>query len=134
MKRLLLLIFIFLVKFSFSQSEHTKFKELLETFPEKVSTFCLKDQKGLVEFLNSEKINIKYRSEKWLFVSASPSWIDINQKNGKIKQFYFETCPPEILNDTVRLTRNVDQVHAGTGGLNSPYFGDNVIMGFIDQF
>ena len=133
MKNLLLLSLIFLVKFSFSQSEHPKFKELLQTYPEKVSTFCLKDQQGLAEFLTSEKIKIKYRSEKWLFVSASPNWIDQNQKNGKIKQFYFETCPPEILNDTVRLTRNVEQVHAGTGGLNSPYLGDNVIMGFIDQ-
>ena len=133
MKRLLLLIVVLLVKFSFSQSEHPKFKELLITSPETISTFCLKDHQGLVEFLTTEKIKIKYRSEKWLFISASPNWIAKNQKNGKIKQFYFETCPPEILNDTVRLTRNVEQVHAGTGGLQTPYLGDNVIMGFIDQ-
>jgi hypothetical protein len=132
MKKLLLLLLIATSKILIAQSEHPKFKACLKDSPEVNTTFCLHDDIGLVDFLREENIRIKYRTENWLFVTATPRWMNENQKNGKVKQFYFETSPPQMLNDTTRATRFVNEVHAGAGGLGQAYTGDNILLGFVD--
>ena len=117
---------------SFSQSSHPKFKECLKKSPDKMTAFCLKNENGLVDFLLKENIKIKYRTSSWLFITATPSWINDNQSNGNIKQFYFETGPPQLLSDTIRLSRYVEPVHQGLGGLAQPYTGEGVVIGVID--
>ncbi len=133
MKLLLLLIMMLTYSLlSFSQNSHPKFKKYLKTSPDKMTAFCLKEEKGLVDFLQKENIKIKYRTSSWLFISATPAWINENQIKGNIKQFYFETGPPQSLSDTIRLARYVDPVHQGLGGLSQPYTGNGVVIGFID--
>jgi len=134
MNKTLLFIFVFAFYIlSFSQSQHPKFQELLAKSPNEISAFCLRDDECVTEFLLKENIVIKYRTKEWLFVSTTPHWLDLNQKNGIIKKFYFESAPASILNDTTRLTRFVDPVHNGTGGLAQPYTGANVVVGVIDD-
>ncbi len=132
-KLLLLSIFIWISSALFSQSQHPKFKECLKKAPDKITTFCVKDDVGMSDFLMKEHINVKYRTEKWLFISATPAWMDENQRNGNIKQFYYETAPAVALTDTSRATLQVNQVQAGSGGLTQSYKGDNVIIGIIDE-
>ena len=133
MKLLLITSFIsFFYFFSFSQSLHPKFQECLKNSPNVMTTFCVKDDIGMVDFLLKENVTIKYRTSSWLFITVTPSWLNENQKNGNIKQFYYESSPPQLLTDTTRLTRFVDPVHQGLGGLSQPYTGANVIMGIVD--
>lgn len=133
--KLLLILFTYLTGFQFAQNQHPKFKELLtkSTTSQNFTTFCVKDDKGVIDFLNKEKIEIKYRTDSWLFISATPHWLNDAQNRGFIKQFYFETAPATLLNDTSRLQRYVDPVHNGSDGLKQPYTGKNVVLGFIDD-
>ncbi len=133
MKSLLLsLLIVFCYSFSFTQSQHPKFQECLKNSPNVMTTFCVKDDAGLVDFLLKQNVTIKYRTDSWLFITVTPSWMNENQKNGNIKQFYYESAPAQLLSDTTRLRRFVDPVHQGTGGLSQPYTGANVIMGIVD--
>jgi hypothetical protein len=132
MKKTLLLIFIAVTSTFTAQIANPRFQECLKQSPDNPTTFCLLDDVGLVDFLLKENVKIKYRTDKWLFVTTTPSWINTNQLNGNVKKFYFENSHPEILNDTTRLLRFVDPVHAGSGGLTQPYTGANVVMGYID--
>lgn len=117
---------------SVAQNSHPKFKECLKNQPDKMTAFCLKNEKGLVDFLLKENVKIKYSTSSWLFITATPSWINHNQSNGNIKQFYFETGVPQSLSDTIRLARYVEPVHQGLGGLAQPYTGEGVVVGVID--
>lgn len=133
MKRILLLLITSALSYSaLSQSEHPKFKECLKNSPDKITTFCVKDEPGVIDFLKKEGVTIKYRTNSWLFITTTPAWIAENQTNGNIKQFYYESAPPVLLNDSTRLSRYVDPVHAGTNGLSQAYTGDNVIVGLVD--
>ncbi len=133
LKFLFLLIFFFGSYYSYSQSVHPKFQEYLKSNPETISSFCVKRDDNLIKYLIDSEIKIKYMTNDWLFISTSANWINTNINNGKIKQLYFDSSPAVTLNDTVRLTRFVDQVHAGSGGLSMQYTGKNVVVGIIDN-
>lgn len=129
---LLLLIMSALSLNGITQSQHPKFRESLKNSPDVITTFCVKDSPGVIDFLKKEGITIKYRTDSWLFISTTPAWMAENQENGNIKQFYYESAPPQLLNDSTRLSRYVDPVHAGTNGLSQAYTGNNVVVGIID--
>ncbi len=134
LKRILLLILLLNVSIiAFSQNNHPRFQEYLKSNPETVTSFCVKSEDNLINYLQESGIKIKYSTKEWLFISTTANWINQNIQNGKIKQLYFETSPAVELDDTVRLTRFVDQVHSGAGGLSLPYTGKNVIVGIIDN-
>ena len=133
MKKALLIIFIAVTSTFTAQIANPRFQEYLQESPDKITTFCIQDNEGVVDFLKKENIEIKYRTEKWLFVNTTASWLNKNQLNGKIKKFIFENSKPQNLNDTTRVMRFVDPVHAGSGGLTQPYTGKGVIMGYIDD-
>ena len=133
MNKLVIICIVFISCNIFSQSEHPAFKKYLLESPNVNTTFCIKDDIGISDFLKSEGVKIKYRTEKWIFISVTAQWISENQKNGKIKQFYFDNSPPVILTDTTRLFRYVDPVHSGSNGLDHSYTGKDVVMGYIDQ-
>lgn len=133
MKRILLLLITSALSFSaLSQSQHPKFKECLKNSPDVITTFCVKDEPGVIDFLKEEGVTIKYRTDSWLFITTTPSWMAVNQENGSIKQFYYESQPPQLMDDTTRLSRYVDPVHAGTSGLPQGYTGSDVVVGIID--
>ncbi len=131
--------FLFFILFSigsfvsFSQNFHPKFKEYLKTNPETITSFCIKKDPQIIEYLIDNRIKIKYTTKDWIFISTNALWIQENLNNGRIKQLYFESSPAVELNDTVRLTRFVDQVHSGSGGLTLSYTGKNVVVGIVDN-
>ncbi len=133
MKMLVLVFFMINLTVCFSQNQHPKFKEYLLKSPHQITTFCVNNSERLIGFLHSQNIKIKYKTDKWLFITTTPSWINENQNKGIISQFYFDNSPPISLMDTVRLTRFVDPVHSGSNGLTQPYTGEGVVMGYIDE-
>ncbi len=82
--------------------------------------------------LQKEGVTIKYSSKNWLFITATPNWIDNKMRNHELKSFHFEFAPPVLLNDTARGHHFVDSVHLGVGGLAQSYTGKNVIIGVVD--
>ena len=134
LKRILLLILMLNVNvIVFSQNSHPRFQEFLKSNPETVTSFCVKREDNLINYLQESGVKIKYSTKEWLFISTTANWINLNIQNGKITQLYFEASPAVELNDTVRFTRFVDQVHSGAGGLTMPYTGKNVVVGIIDN-
>lgn len=118
----------------YAQVDHFAFQDLLEKKPTETTAFALKyDSKALPFLLKSSGVKIKSITQNWIYVQSTPKWIWENSKAGKIPFVYVEHDIPIPLNDTVRKVYHVNEVHDGKGGLNTPYTGKNVIVGYIDQ-
>ena len=109
------------------------FHQILESSPDEITVFCIPNNSGNIELLEEDQVKIKYSTSSWLFISATPRWIDLRKKEGQLDDFYFEYAPPVALDDTSRLIHSVNQVHSGLAPLEAPYTGDGVIIGIVDQ-
>jgi subtilisin family serine protease len=118
-----------------SSAQHHKFgfQSLLKKAPNEVTTFCVPNDEVTKVLLNKEKIQVKYKTANWLFISTTASWIDAKTKSLELKNYYFEFAPPVALADSALAKHNVVQVHNGLGGLSSSYTGKDVVVGFVDQ-
>lgn len=126
---LLLLSFIFVANFNFSQK--LGFKELLEKDPHGMTTFCVPSNFQNLDLLQRESISIKYNSQNWIFITATPKWINEKYSNKELTNYYFEFAPPSLMSDTARAHHFVNEVHSGTG-LESSYTGKGVLIGIVD--
>ena len=132
--RLLFLAFFIIQTNVYAQSDNFRFKKLLQENPNENVPFAIANKPGLLDrLLNDKAIIVKQASQNWIFVQASPSWINNAQKAKKIESFYFEFSSGQPLNDSTRVAHFVNQVHAGMGGLQTPFTGKNVIIGFVDE-
>lgn len=109
------------------------FHQILESSPDEITVFCIPNNSGNIELLEEDQVKTKYSTSSWLFISATPRWIDLRKKEGQLDDFYFEYAPPVALDDTSRLIHSVNQVHSGLAPLEAPYTGDGVIIGIVDQ-
>ncbi len=132
-KLLLLLIMIGSSTCLFSQQHKFGFQQLLDSSPNSISTFCVPNNEETINLLNKENVTIKYSSTSWLFISTTAKWIDDKTKSNELKNYYFEYAPPMALADTAAVLHHVKPVHDGAGGLTTPYTGDNVLIGYVDQ-
>jgi len=129
-----LLLFLVVHLGTFAQQDNFRFKAQLEKAPFTSIAFAVKNTPGLLEKLLKEPtISVKTVTPEWIYIQASPDWINRSQTSGLIQQFYFEFSVPVALNDTTRANHFVDQVHNGEGGLQTPFTGKNVIIGYVDQ-
>jgi subtilisin family serine protease len=110
-----------------------RFKEYLSSYPQKETAFCISKSNKHIELLSRDHILIKYETDNFLFINATPIWIETNIKSGDLNDFYFEYAPPAILSDTTLLLYHVNPVHNGSSGLNQSYTGKDVIIGIVDQ-
>jgi hypothetical protein len=106
---------------------------LLEKSPQLATTFCVNNDIKTLELLQKDHITIKYRTTNWLFITTTPEWIDAKTKSEELANYYFEFAPPMALADTAVVLHHVKPVLDGTGGLNSIYTGENIIIGYVDQ-
>jgi len=133
-KNLLFLGFLFLTTNGFSQSENFRFKALLNEQPETPNAFAVVNYDGLLERLLADKtVRVKQVTPEWIYIQTSASWINASQKSGLIKQFYYEFSMPQALNDSSLVKHYVKPVHQGLGGLQTPFTGKDVIIGYVDQ-
>jgi len=137
MKHFSLLIITFLL-FSSSlsaQSDNFRFKKLLAEHPNEKVPFAVTNTAGTIDRLLADKnVNVKQITKNWIFLNASPAWIASAQANKVIDQFHYEfSAGQQPLNDSTRVKHFVNEVHAGLGGLQTPFTGKDVIIGFVDQ-
>lgn len=127
---LLTITLISAINLSFSQK--LGFQELLKSTPQKNTTFCIPLNDKTIGLLEKENVTIKFHSENWLFITATPEWINEKHNNKELTNYYFEFAPPSLMSDTARSHHFINEVHAGSGGLESSYTGKGVIMGIVD--
>lgn len=125
------LILIF-CDFSHAQSSSFRFQELLQQHPKAFLPFAISNTNNLKQLLGIKEINVKQATKDWIFVQATPEWINFAQENKLIETFYHEFSNPKALNDSTRLKHFVNQVQLGQGGLQVPFTGKDVLYGFVD--
>ncbi len=126
------ILFSILFSSSFIQAQKLGFQDVLDKSPDVPTTFCVPNSEGNISSLNQAEITIKYSTTDWLFVTATPKWIQTAKNDQSISDFYFEMAPPKLLADTARVAYHVNEVHAGLGGLQTPFTGKDVIIGYVD--
>ena len=132
--RLLFLAFFIIHVNVHAQSDNFRFKKLLRENPSEKVPFAIPNKPGVMARLLADKeIIVKQASKNWIFIQASPAWISEAQKSNKIESFYFEFSNGQPLNDSTRAVHYVNEVHAGLGGLQVPFTGKDVIIGFVDE-
>lgn len=109
------------------------FSQVLRDAPDRPTTFCVPANEQNIKLLANEGVVIKYAAENWMFITATPLWIDDHMRQGQLTDFYFEFAPPALLSDTARMHHFVNEVHAGSGGLGSAFTGKDVIIGYVDS-
>lgn len=114
------------------QAQKFGFADVLEKAADRQTTFCVPANAQNLSLIEKHGITVKYFASDWAFITATPRWIDENIKSRALSDFYFEFAPPALLSDSARMHHFVDDVHAGNGGLNSPYTGKDVIIGYVD--
>lgn len=118
----------------FSQQQHFRFRQQLEEHPDVSMAFAVTNTPGLLEKLLREKsISVKSVTPQWIYIQATPKWMDEAQTSKLIEQFHYELSLPVALNDTSRTTHFVNQVHNGEFGLQTPFTGKGVVIGYVDQ-
>jgi len=127
----LTLLFLLFTSISFGQK--FGFDALLLKAPDDATVFCIPNNDDNIALLNKDNLTVKFSSSSWIFINASPRWIDDHTKDGSLDDYYFEYAPPVALADSSRAHHIVNEVHAGLAPLNVPYTGNDVIIGVVDQ-
>lgn len=131
---LLLLALYITTTGAIAQSENFRFKKFLTESPHQSTAFAIKNGEGVLQRLLSDRTClVKQVTPQWIYVQTTPTWIANAQKNHVIESFYFEFAPPVALNDTTLVKHFVKPVHQGLGGLQTPFTGKDVIIGYVDQ-
>lgn len=130
----ILLLVLFIQFESIAQTENFRFQQLLKTAPTALTAFAIKNETVVLErLLTCKDVKVKQITKNWIYVQATPQWIGEAQKSGFITQFYYEFAPPVALNDSSAVTHFVRDVQIGAGGLQTPFTGKDVIIGYVDQ-
>jgi gliding motility-associated-like protein len=128
----LFIVLLFFSSFGYSQSLSPIYQKLVDSIPDQVFGFAILKSDSTKRFLLKNNCKLKYESDTHFFVNAPLKWMDSQSKLGKIPHFNFDPMSASLLGDTVRESRFVNPVHAGIGGLDKSFTGQNVIIGFID--
>lgn len=128
----ILLLFLGLLPL-FSLSQKFQFDKVLDLSSDELAPFALENSRENLSILESEGITIKQTTENWIYITATPKWIQTKLEDKVISDFYFEYAPPYLLDDSARVMQNVDPVHAGTSPLQESYTGKGVLIGFVDS-
>lgn len=99
--------------------------------PDKETDFAL--QGDLAEILKSGEVHYKYSVSGWHFIRCTPQSLHRLTCNGAVDKIYFQPSYPAHLNDTMRLTQNIDSVQLGYSPLQKGYTGKGVIVGYVDS-
>ena len=134
-KRYLLgILFLVCAPSLFAQQQHFRFRQQLEQHPDVSIAFAVKNTRGLLEKLLTDKaVSVKSVTPQWIYIQATASWMNAAQTNGLVEQFHYEVSFPQAMNDTTRATHFVNEVHNGEFGLQTPYTGKGVIIGYVDS-
>jgi subtilisin family serine protease len=109
------------------------FSETLKAHENTIIPYAVPNTSENIAYLEKHDIVVKRVTDNWLFISTSSNFISKSAEENQISDFYFEYCPPALLDDSSRAMHNVNAVHNGDSPLVNPYTGKDVIVGVIDQ-
>lgn len=133
-KTLLTLTLLCLSSALLAQTENFRFKAFLAEHPNESTPFAIPYAHNTLESLmKNPEVLVKKATQDWIYIQATPSWINNAKKTGIIPSFYFEFHQATPLNDTTRMKHFVNEVHNGVGGLPQGFTGKDVIIGYVDQ-
>lgn len=118
---------------SLAQTDNFKFRKLLAEQPDVSMAFAVTNSGNLSQLLATKEISVKQVTREWIYIQAKPAWIEEATKSKIIQSFYLEFSLPKALNDSTLVKHYVKPVHQGLGGLQIPFTGKDVIVGFVDQ-
>jgi subtilisin family serine protease len=130
--RLLIVLLVLSVP-HISNAQKFGFQKVLKDAPNEPTVFCIANSESNRALLKKEGLHVKFQTKNWLFITSTPQWIETKMQDGVLDNFYFEFAPPALLADTARMYHNVDDVQLGAAPLNTPYTGNGVIVGVVDQ-
>lgn len=130
-KYIILLISLFVASTGLTQK--FGFAHSLKSAPDQIVPFAIPNNQVNRQYLQSNDIIIKRNTENWIYISATPSFIEQAVQQNMITDFYFEYCPPALMDDTARAMHQVNEVHSGMSPLQQAYTGKDVIVGIVDQ-
>lgn len=131
-KILLLLLTIFFANIGFNQKSYLRFEDYLKENPTALTSFTIPNSNSNKNFLEKEKVKVKYETPNWLFIQASANWMDEQRSKGTIDKFYFEFAPPVSLGDSAVFRHKINLIHQGVS-LDTNYTGKGVIVGIVDE-
>lgn len=109
------------------------FLDSLEANPNQPIPFAIPNNSKNLKYLESTETTVKRITENWIFVTSSAQFIQGAVEEKRLTDFYFEYCPPALMDDTARVMHRVNEVHNGTSPLQQAYTGKDVIVGIVDQ-
>lgn len=107
------------------------FQKYAKKAPLKIADFAVKGNGAILK--RTEGVHYKYENNTWHFIRCSANLLSLLMENNTVTQVYFTPSAPRLLNDSTRLTQNIDSVLEGQYPLQESYTGENVIIGFIDD-
>ncbi len=133
MKNSTLIFFTILIaNIGFNQKSYLRFEDYLKDNPSTLTSFTVPNSISNKQFLEKEKVKIKYETPNWLFIQSRPDWINQQRLNGTIDKFYFEFAPPISLGDSAVFRHKINLIHQGVS-LDTSYTGKGVIVGIVDE-
>jgi subtilisin family serine protease len=131
-KNLLLFLTVFFTNIAFSQKSYLRFEDYLKENPTVLTSFTVPNSNSNKNFLEKEKVKVKFETSNWLFIQASATWMNDQRAKGTIDKFYFEFAPPASLGDSAIFRHKVNLIHQGVS-LDTSYTGKGVIVGIVDE-
>ncbi len=128
-----IILFIVLTITSVTSAQKFGFTSTLDTKPQKKMPFAVPNTIENQVYLSEEGITMKRTTENWIFITATPDFIQKSARKKRITDFYFEYAPPSLLDDTARVMHKVNEVHNGLSPLQQAYTGKDVIVGIVDE-
>lgn len=117
----------------FTQAQKFGYQTALKNNPGKLIPIAIPNDSLSLDYVRNADMEIKRLTTNWVFVSATLESIDLAIRERKITDFYFEYCPPALMDDTARAMHRVNEVHNGISPLHQSYTGNDVIIGIVDE-
>lgn len=134
MKQLILIAILLFGHGLIAQTNLYSFNKALKEKPNEIAPFAIVyEGPETIRTLEAEHILIKTVTKDWVYITSTAKRVGELKAQGKIKNFHFEFSVPALMNDSSRQKHFVNEVHAGSNGLETSYLGREVIVGYVDD-
>lgn len=115
----------------YSQTSGIGYEKALTSSQGVISTSLPYSHENL-KLLEHYQIQAKYATKDWIYFNLTQEQLKKVDTIEEFSNLYFEFSPPVLLDDSVRVMHQVDEVHAGLFPLPKGYTGKDVIIGIVD--
>lgn len=116
-----------------AQIDNFKFKKLISENANQDIPFAIPNTGNIQSIIREKDVRVKAVTKEWIYIQTTPTWIESAVKSNKIESFYLEFPSGMLLNDSAAFKHYVRPVQQGLGGLQVPFTGKDVVVGFVDQ-